>query len=164
MGDIFSQEIEGLVALAAQNVTVEVRATHPAVHGVTFPQSFAVTRHAAGGCSGRIGDLYARPPRTLGVMLHVENVGTLGETRVADVRVIADVVVAAGIEHRVINMPVVADISGTDIIEPVVEVTLLRYAAATAREDAVRAADGGNHGVAGAILEDAGALCVCTVA
>lgn len=157
MGDIFGQEIEGLVALGAQNVTVEVRAPHPSVHGVSFPQSYAITRTPDGGWIASLGDLYATAPRSLGVMLHVEDIGTLGETRIAEVIVTADVLCAAGIEHRRITMPVVANISGTDAIEPVVESKLLHYAAARAREEAVRAADAGDMIRASQILGDAGA-------
>jgi Ca-activated chloride channel family protein len=124
MGDIFSQEIEGLVALAAQNLTIEVRATHDAVHGVTFPQSFAIPRTAEGAWSATLGDLYATAPRNLGIIFHVDDLGALGQIRVAEVRVTADVMVAEGVEHRTIVMPVVANIDGTDAIEPVVEVTL----------------------------------------
>jgi Ca-activated chloride channel family protein len=156
MGDIFGQEIEGLVALGAQNVTVEVRDTHPSVHGVSFPQSFMITRSPDGGWIAMLGDLYATSPRSLGVILHVEDVGTLGEQRIANIVVTADVLRANGIEHRRVTMPVVANISGRDAIEPAVESKLLHYAAARAREDAVRAADAGDHARAAQILEDAG--------
>lgn len=155
MGDIFGQEIEGLVALGAQNVTVEVRATHPKVHGVTFPQSFMITRAPDGGWIASLGDLYATAPRSIGVVLHVEDVGTLGETRIAEVLVTADVLCADGIEHRRITMPVVANIAGKDAIEPTVESKLLHYAAARAREDAVRAADAGEMTRAAQILDQA---------
>ena len=155
MGDIFGQEIEGLVALAAQNVTIEVRATHPAVHGVSFPQAFTITRTPDGAWSATLGDLYATAARSFGIIVHVEDLGNLGETRLAEVRVTADVMVADGVEHRVITMPVVANISGSDAIEPVVETTLLRYAAAAAREEAVKAADEGRYDNAAQILEEA---------
>jgi Mg-chelatase subunit ChlD len=157
MADIFSQEIEGLVALAAQNLTIEVRATHAAVHGVSFPQSFTITRSDDGAWHATLGDLYATAPRSFGIILHVADVGTLGETRLAEVHVTADVMVADGVEHRVITLPVVANISGSNAIEPVVEVTLLRYAAAAAREDAIRNADAGQFDKAAQILEDAAA-------
>ena len=155
MGDIFTDEIEGLVALGAQNVSIEVRASHPKVQGVSFPQSFAISRTADGGWLARIGDLYATTPRSLGVILHVEDVGTLGETRLAEVKVTADVLTPQGIEHRVITMPVVANISGNDQLEPVVESTLLRYAAAKTREEAMRVADRGDLPGAAELLERA---------
>ena len=46
MAGIFEGEIEGLVALAAQNVEIEVRLTHPKVAGVSFLQSYPVTQTA----------------------------------------------------------------------------------------------------------------------
>ena len=155
MGDIFADEIEGLVALAAQNVSIEVRASHPKVQGVTFPQPLAITRTQDGGWLARLGDLYATSARSLGAILHVEDVGTLGETRLAEVKVTADVLTPQGVEHRVITMPVVANISGNDRLEATVESTLLRYAAAKSREEAMRVADAGDLPAAAELLERA---------
>jgi Ca-activated chloride channel family protein len=59
MAGIFESEIEGLVALAAQNVEVEVTLTHPRAAGVTFLQSYPVETTAAGGWRVVLGDVYA---------------------------------------------------------------------------------------------------------
>ena len=66
-------EIEGLVALAAQNVEVEVRLTDPRVAGVSFLQSYSVVQQ---GDAWRVQmhDLYATSPKALGLVFHVEDV------------------------------------------------------------------------------------------
>ena len=46
MTGVFEGEIDGLVALAAQNVTVEVELLHPGASGVTFLQRYPVTAMA----------------------------------------------------------------------------------------------------------------------
>jgi Ca-activated chloride channel homolog len=144
MTDIFAEEIEGLVALAAQNVAVEIRPAHPEVAGVTLLQRYPVSRTPEGGWLVTLGDLYATSPKALGAIMHVENVGDLGRTQVAEVRVSSDAITAEGIEHQVVTLPVVANLDGADHVEPVVERTFVRFQAAQAREDAVQQADRGD--------------------
>ncbi|HEU4699219.1 MAG TPA: VWA domain-containing protein, partial [Gemmatimonadales bacterium] len=156
MAGIFEEEIEGLVALAAQNVELEVTLTHPRAAGVTFLQSLPVETTPQGTWRVVLGDLYATSPKALGLLFHVEEVRELGQVEVARVRIEADVVTAAGIEHRTIVMPVVANLDGADHPEPVVEQTFLRFEAARAREEAVRRADHGDF--------DGAAACLRTVA
>ena len=154
MAGIFEGEIEGLVALAAQNVEIEVRLTHPKVAGVSFLQSFPVTQ-TADGWKVALHDLYATSPKALALVFHVEDVRELGKVQLGEIRVEADVVHAAGIEHRTTVMPVVANLDGEDRIEPTVEQTFLRFQAARAREEAVRRADNGDFDTAAACLRDA---------
>jgi Ca-activated chloride channel homolog len=144
MTDMFSEEIEGLVALAAQNVEVEVHLTHPRAAGVTFLQRLPTERTSEGGWRVRLGDLYATSPKAVGLLFHVEDLPELGQTQVAEVRLVADVVLADGIEHRVTTLPVVANLDGTDHVEPTVERTLIRFEVARAREVAIEHADRGD--------------------
>jgi Ca-activated chloride channel family protein len=155
MAGIFEEEIEGLVALAAQNLELEVALAHPAVAGVSFLQSYPVTRTPDGAFRVPLGDLYATAPRVVGIVFHVEDVGTLGTARLAAVRVTADVIHADGIGHEKVTMPVVANIDGADHVEPVVERTLVRFEAAKAREEAVRLADAGDLAGAASTLRGA---------
>jgi Ca-activated chloride channel homolog len=155
MAGIFEGEIEGLVALAAQNVAVEVRLAHPRVAGVSFLQSYPVSPTDEGGWRVALHDLYAGSPRALGLVFHVEDVRELGKVALGEVRVEADVVTETGIEHRTTVMPVLANLDGEDRVEPTVEQTFLRFQAARAREDAVRRADGGDFTGAAASLMDA---------
>ena len=156
IGDIFTEEIEGLVALAAQNVTVEIRPIHPRVAGVSLLQRYPSSR-TSDVWRVTIGDLYATSPRALGAIVHVEEVGELGKAPVAEVRVTADVISADGIEHRVITLPVVANLDGSDHLEPVVERTFVQFQAARAREQAVEEADRGDLDAASRHLSAAAA-------
>jgi Ca-activated chloride channel family protein len=78
MAGIFEGEIEGLVALAAQNVEIEVRLTHPRVAGVSFLQSYPVRQTEADGWKVELHDLYATSPKALALVFHVEDVRELG--------------------------------------------------------------------------------------
>ncbi|MCX6634592.1 MAG: VWA domain-containing protein [Acidobacteria bacterium] len=159
MSGIFDEEIEGLVALAAQNLEVEVALAHSAVAGVSFLQSYPVTRTAQGDFRIALGDLYATSARSIGLVFHVNDVGALGETKLAEVRVTADVVQPDGIAHEKLVMPVVANIDGADHVEPTVERTFVRFEAARAREEAVRLADTGDlDGAAQALAHVAATL------
>ena len=153
MAEIFAGEIEGLVALAAQNVTVDLRCIHDAVAGVMFYQRLPIETPQAGRYVIRLGDLYATSPRPLGLTLFVNDLDTLGTVEVAEVRVSADVLTAEGIEHRVITLPVVANLDGTDHVEPTVDRTLVRFQAAKAREDAIARADAGDLDAAARSLD-----------
>jgi Ca-activated chloride channel family protein len=155
MTAIFEGEIEGLVALAAQNVEVGVRLTHANVAGVSFLQSYPVVQDAD-GWRVRLHDLYATSPKALGLVFHVEDVQNLGKVQLGEVVVEADVVSEEGIEHRITRMPVLANLDGEERIEPTVEQTFLQFRVAQAREDAVRHADRGDF--------DGAAVSLCRVA
>jgi hypothetical protein len=128
------------------------------VAGVTFLQSYPVTRTAQGDFRIALGDLYATSPRSLGLVFHVNDVGTLGETRIAEVRVSADVIQQDGIAHEKLVLPVVANLDGADHVEPTVERTFVRFETAKAREEAVRRADAGDLGGAAQSLQQAYSL------
>lgn len=155
MAAIFQGEIEGLVSLAAQNVELEVRLSHPHAAGVTFLQSCPVETTADGTWKVVLNDLYATSPRSLGLVFHVEDVRELGKVHLGQVRIEADVVSEDGIAHRTIVMPVIANLNGKDRIEPTVEQTFLRFHSAKAREEAIRRADEGEFGVAANSLREA---------
>ncbi len=158
MGAIFQGEIEGLVALAAQNVHVDVRPVHPGVAGVSFVPSLPLT-HLEDGWRAALGDLYATAPRALGIVAHVEDVADLGMVTIAELKVRADVVTEAGIVHQVLTLPVVANLDGTVRLEPLVEQTFLRFDLARAREEAVARADRGEFVEAARALREAGRMC-----
>lgn len=160
MADIFSEEIEGLVALAAQNLAIDIRLTHPRIGGVTFLQRFPTQRTPEGGWLLTLGDLYATSPKAVGLIFHVEDVGELGQTQVAEVRLTADSITGEGVEHRVITLPVMANLDGSDHVEPTVERTLVRFEAARARGEAIERADRGDLDGAGRTLAEASAKLV----
>ncbi len=154
MAGVFEGEIEGLVALGAQNVTVEVRLLHPKASGVSFLQRYPVTQTPDGVWSASLGDLYATSPLALGLLVHIEEVESLGVVPVAEVRCIADVILPDGIEHRVITQVLQANLDGADHPEPVVEKTFLRFAAAESRERAIVLADAGDANGAANVLRE----------
>jgi Ca-activated chloride channel family protein len=154
MADIFENEIEGLVALSAQNVSIEIRLTHPAAAGVTFLQSIPVVTTPDGAWQVTLGDLYATSPRSLGIRFHVNDLAQLGKVEVARVRIEADVMTDEGITHRTTIMPVMANLDGSDHVEPVVEETFLRFEAARAREEAITLADRGDYDAASMVLRE----------
>ncbi|MEE9473161.1 MAG: VWA domain-containing protein [Acidimicrobiia bacterium] len=155
MGGIFDEEIEGLIALAAQNLEIAVHLTDPCVAGVSFPQSFDIKRTGDGAYVATFGDLYATSPRALGIIFHVENLTELGQTKLGEVVVTADHLVEDGVQHRVTRMPVIANLDANDHVEPEVEAKLVRFEAAKAREDAVRQADEGDLSGAASTLRGA---------
>jgi Ca-activated chloride channel family protein len=154
MAGIFEGEIEGLVALAAQNVEIEVRLTHPGVAGVSFLQSYPVTQTPDGAWRVVLHDLYATSPRALALVFHVENVPEFGKVQLGEIRIEADLVTEEGIEHRVTAMPVFANLDGEDRVEPTVDQTFLRFQVARAREEAVRRADEGDFPAAASHLRE----------
>ena len=91
MAGIFAEEIEGLVALAAQNVVVEVELTHPKAAGVSFLQSYPVQVTPDNRWRITLGDCYATSPLVLGMIVHIEDLAALGDVQVASVRTEADV-------------------------------------------------------------------------
>lgn len=154
MAPVFQGEIEGLVALAAQNVRIEVLPVHPRLGGVSFVPSVPVAT-AEAGWQVALGDLYATSPRAQGIVAHVEDVAELGTVTVAEVRVRADVVSEAGITQQVITLPLVANLDGTTRVEPVVEQTFLAFEVARAREEALAHADRGDLEAAAQRLQQA---------
>ena len=140
----FEGEVEGLVSLAAQNLSVEVTLSHPGVAGVTIVPDLPVTRTAEGGWRVKLGDLYAVQPRSVGFIFHVENADQLGAVELGTVTVRADLIRPDGVEHRTTTLPVMATLDGQDHVSAEVESAFLRFAVAKAREEAVRQADQGD--------------------
>ena len=155
MGSIFDEEIEGLVALAAQNLEVVVRLADPRVQGVTLLQDYPVTRDPDGAWRVVLGDLYATSPRQLGLIFHVEHVTHLGEIRLGEVTISSDLLLEEGVEHRTTMMPVIANLDGRDHVEPEVERTITRFEAAKLREEAVEQADRGDYRTASEKMREA---------
>jgi Ca-activated chloride channel family protein len=164
MTGTFEGEIEGLVSLAAQNVTVEVTLSHPGVAGVSVVPDLPMQRTPEGGWRIKLGDLYAVQPRSVGFIFHVENAGQLGDVELGKIAVHADILRPEGIEHRTTTLPVMATLDGQDHVVAEVESAFVRFAIAKARDEAIRLADQGDlrgaghtlRQVAQSIAEDTG--------
>ena len=148
-------EIAGLIALAAQNLTLKVLGRHPHLAGVTVVQGIPFERDAEGNWVIRLGDLLATRPVELGLRLHIEEVSQLGNALIADIEITADVITAEGIQHRLVRLPVTADLDGVGKSEPVVEVAFTRFEAAQARAEAIAKADEGDMDGAATVLHNA---------
>jgi Ca-activated chloride channel family protein len=151
----FEGEIEGLVSLSAQNVSIEVTLSHPGVAGVSLVPELPFERTPAGVWRIRLGDLYAVEPRSVGLIFHIENAGDLGAVELGRVVVQADILGVSGVEQRTISMPVMATLDGQDHVVPTVETAFLRFAVAQARDEAIRCADEGDLEQASMILKQA---------
>ncbi|MGH7585818.1 MAG: vWA domain-containing protein [Gemmatimonadales bacterium] len=167
MTGAFEDEIEGLVALAAQNVVVRVTPVHPDVHGVSIPGGLPVEQDGTSWVV-RLGDLLATSPRELPIRFHVNELETLASpdgaatgtpgghpVELARVEVLADELRPDGVLLRRVVLPIAANLDRTDQVEPVVEETLLRFEAVDARRRAVDQADRGDLAGAAEILRGA---------
>jgi len=155
MAGIFGEEIEGLVTLLAQNVEIEVRPRTPRLAGVSLLQPFPVAHTPDGAWRVTLGDLYASAPLALGLLLHVEDVATLGPAHLVDLVIRSDAVTERGIELRTETVPVEANLDGQNHLEPTVEKIFLHFEVARAREAAVRRADEGDLDGAASTLREA---------
>jgi Ca-activated chloride channel family protein len=152
MGEVFDEEIEGLVSLVAQNLEIEVSLRDKHVVGVSFPQGYPVSKTGEQQFRAIIGDLYATMPRELAVSFLVEDIEDLGETKLGEVIVKSDCITDDGVEQRVTKLPVMANLDRNDHVIPEVEKTFLRFEAAKAQDEAVKKADEGDIVEAMAIL------------
>lgn len=150
----FEGEIEGLVSLAAQNVTIEVTLSHPGVAGVSIVPELPADRTPDGGWRIKLGDLYAVQPRSVGFIFHVENAGNLGDVELGKIAVHADILRPEGVEHRTTTLHVMATLDGQDHVVPEVESAFLRFEIARARDEAIRLADQGDLLAAGNTLRE----------
>ena len=92
-------------------------------------QPFPVQHTPDRGWRVTLGDLYASAPLALGLLLHVEDVATLGPAHLVDLVIRSDAVTERGIEQRTETVPVEANLDGRDHPEPAVERTFLHFEA-----------------------------------
>ena len=162
---IFEEELEGLLGLAAQNVTVVVRPSAAV--------QFTALRHGyphapvEGGVRIQVGDLYAKEPR-LALMefllppaghdeagTDVRDVERNQERDVARIEVAGHVVQpGGGVEHRVVSLPIRLKVGNAPRVDAEVQATAMILAGARARDEALeRQAHGDWQGAAGVLRE-----------
>src|SRR5690606_1499303 len=135
-------EIEGLLSLSAQNLTVELRPADAAQLIVTHHRY--PSHSIEGGVRLELGDLYARTPRLLLVEFLVPMGDPYAEVAIAELTVTAHVLSAAGgVERQEIRLPIRASFSGGPRSDPEVRRELLLQEAARVREEARRAREAG---------------------
>lgn len=134
---VFEAEIEGLMSLAAQNVTVRVTPS-PAVEHVTVFHQYPRQPTSDGSLSLELGDLYALEPQSLLCeFLLSSDVGTT-EAAVAEFTVGAYVLLPnGGVEKKTVKLPIRVNRSGASVTDPEVRREMLLLEAARAREEAL---------------------------
>lgn len=160
---VFETEIEGLMALAAQNVAVTV-APSAAVGHTNVLHQYPGGPGAEGTIRLELGDLYALEPRSLLVEFLTDPEGP--EVDVATLTVDAHVLLAdGGVEKRTATLPIRVTPSDVAVVEPEVRREALLLEAARARKEALEDRTSGRfddaarklRGVAEALAPHAGA-------
>jgi Ca-activated chloride channel family protein len=151
---VFEEEIEGLLSLAAQNLSVTIRESHAVQFiGVQndYPQGMTPE-----GIRVELGDLYAREPRSLLLEFFVPGIDARPSVPIATV-VIAGVVLTAagGIERQVVTRAITSGIAPAGAQEPEVRREVLLMEAARAREEAVELQRRGDTQGAASVLSTA---------
>ncbi|MEQ9568598.1 MAG: VWA domain-containing protein [Longimicrobiales bacterium] len=164
---IFEEELEGLLTLAAQNLTVRIRAREAV--------SLAAVHHTYPSAVGpddtlilTLGDLYAREPSEVLADFLVEpeqDAPDGAPVPVADIVVEGDVWTGSGgFERRVVTLPITFDPSQGAVSHPEVTKVYTLLEAARARRDAVKRGDAGDiEGAAGALHEAVAMMAACPV-
>lgn len=154
---IFSTEFEGLTAVVAQNVSVEIR-PGPDVAVVGVLNRYPATE-VSGGVQLALGDAYGGERRSVVFQLHLPTLAVLGPTKVADV-VVRYVAVGDQIAAHELTLPVMVNVATAEEAAAAAadhavteEVTIL--AAAQARDTARRLADEGRFTESQAALQRA---------
>lgn len=166
-GGIFEEELEGLLSLAAQNLTVRIRA-RTAVSLAAVHHTYPATVEPDDTLALTLGDLYARQPGEVlaDFVVEAEHGTPDGHpVPVAEVVVEGDVwTEAGGFERRVVTLPITFDPSNGAVTHPEVTRAYTLLEAARARRDAVERGDRGDiEGAAGALREAAARMAACPV-
>ncbi len=133
---VFEAEIQGLMALAAQNLTVEVTPA-PAVDLAAVHHRYPRQHTPDGALLLELGDLYALEPRSL-LMEFLVRDDDGAEVDVASLTLTAYVLLAGGgVEKRTVTLPIRVSRSAVAVVDPHVRRELLLLEAASVREAAL---------------------------
>jgi Ca-activated chloride channel family protein len=154
---IFAQEFEGLVSLAAQNLSIEIRPTeHVQMLGVLNDYRCL---SVSGGVQVQMGDIYADERRRLVFELLIPRLEALGPATVADV-VARYVGVAGSVQAHELHVPITVNLVSADEAaahapnaEVVEEVVVLK--SARAQQEAREHAERGEYDLARKLLSEA---------
>lgn len=151
---VFAQEIEGLLSLSAQNLTVDLRPASAARLSVIHHRYPSAP--IDGGVRVEMGDLYARTPRRLLAEFLVPASDPEAEVMVAELVVSAQVLTpGGGVDRREIRLPIRASLAGGPKVDPEVRREILLQDAARARDEAREARERGDFDGAGRRLDEA---------
>lgn len=141
---IFAEEIEGLLSLTAQNLSVDLR---PASAARLIVIHHRYPSHSTqDGVRIELGDLYARTPRLLLAEFLVPVRDPDEEVAIAELTVTAHVLTdVGGVERQEIRLPIKASFSAGPKADPEVRRELLLQEAARARDEARKAQEEGDY-------------------
>ncbi len=155
---VFLEEIEGLLSLSAQNLTVTLTGT-AAVRNINIWGDWPTVAQGD-HITVPLGDLYAREPRRVLIEFVVNNRAAKAiDGAVAQVRLESDVMTnAGGVNHETVTFPIAANLSESARVEPTIETEVLLAQAAKARKDAAERQERGDSGGAANALHSAVAM------
>ena len=155
---VFEEEIEGLLSLAAQNVSVEIRPGASARFVRVWHDYPMQVTNGVGRVE--IGDIHGREPKSLLLELFVPSLIVDGDVDIGEVVVDAHVLTAdGGVDHQRVTLPIRSPLSTAGKHEPAIEHEMLLVRAARAREEALRLQTAGDAaGAAEALREMASEL------
>lgn len=143
--DIFNEELQGLLSLAAQNIRIQLE---PGVDAYSAQVMHDYPSHADGDrLTLEVGDLYSREPRrVLMEFLIGPDAGRSGDAEVATLSVTAQVLTAEGaVELETTRLPITLSPEQGGHVEPEVRREALLLAAAKARDEALEAESEGDY-------------------
>ena len=154
---IFAEEFDDLVAIAAQNVSIELR-PGPEVQLLAVLNDYPSVA-VDGGVQVMIGDAFADQRLRVVLRLHVPNLAALGLQQIAEV-VLRYVTVGEEVVSHQQTLPVTVNaVSAEDAAsasgDPDVSNEIVVLLAARATDEARRLADRGEHARAGQVLSEA---------
>jgi Ca-activated chloride channel homolog len=154
--DVFAEELEGLLTLCAQTVSVEIRPSD-AVTLTAVRHQYPTSTLGTGGARLELGDVYAREPKSVLIEFFVPGLPDAGSDErdivIAQIALTAHVLTeGGGVERQEIVFPVVTRLSAKGHAEPEIRREMLLLDAAKAREDALRMRDEGDFGGAAKML------------
>lgn len=153
---VFEEEIEGLLTVCAQNVTVDVRPD--AAVQLTAIHNDYPSQATAGGVRVELGDLYAREPKSLLIELFVPGLDARTAIPIAELTLTAYALTAnAGVERQEITLPILSALAPEGHAEPKVRREMMLLDAARAREEAIERQRRGDDDGAGQVLLEASA-------
>jgi Ca-activated chloride channel family protein len=154
---IFKEELQGLLSVIGQNLTVSFEPTDPEI---TVNQLNAYPDDMNGNIfSYRLGDIFGDEIKALLLEVTIPPYAETGQRQIALLRFEYDELIEQGSQHHVIELPVMIQIRETSdapiLANSDVQQSVLLLHAANARKEAVSAADAGDFNTAGMMLRTA---------
>jgi Ca-activated chloride channel family protein len=154
---IFQEELRGLLNVVGQNLTISLELSDY-VTDVSQLNAYAFTKEGK-TAKFRLGDVFGDEIKTLALELALPGIESIGQQQIALLRFDYDEITDEGVEHRMLEMPVVVNIAAEGeqpaLPDPLVSQSVLLLKSAQARQEAVEKADSGEYAAASEVLRTA---------